>query len=409
MQHLAFTMDVELLGMLVQITATTLSIIGLTFSQQSFGVISTAFITVAVHYGLGLHMIDLVEQGTPSEALKHQWMSTIFALVSIGLGKIAVVAFLIDVQGKTHKYQRLFLKFLAATNLLFNLILICVILTQCDPPRALWDRRMEERSCPRIKAHFAWSTFAGAWNAATDAILAVYPVSIVHNLRIAVRLKVGLCFLLGLGWFTAVCSALKTYEVKAVENTEDPTWYLAALLLWGLAEMWVILIASSVPPLWPLMKLCIERFPSNRKGKKPRLSLGPLYHQNHAKELNGLRRLSVNSKQGNMPASPKSAKLKMEETAASLSPRLQQTQSFGRARSINRNDAFVQLDGESGSVRGGLDEKHGCVNQQHETKSGEEKIGESSPSTARRSVKWYIERPHPRDTCDNDSLPTEGV
>lgn len=35
---------------------------------------------------------------------------------------------------------------------------------------------------------------------------------------------------------------------------------MAPLELWGIAEMWVILITSSLPPIWPLIRRSIEHF-----------------------------------------------------------------------------------------------------------------------------------------------------
>lgn len=61
-----------------------------------------------------------------------------------------------------------------------------------------------------------------AWNAATDVVLALYPIGIVYKLRMPMKLKFGLCILMGIGIFTAVCSIIKTYEFKDVEASTDP-------------------------------------------------------------------------------------------------------------------------------------------------------------------------------------------
>lgn len=62
-----------------------------------------------------------------------------------------------------------------------------------------------------------------AWNAATDVVLALYPIGILYTLKIPMKLKIGLGFLLGLGMLTAVCSIVKTIEFKAIAASEDPT------------------------------------------------------------------------------------------------------------------------------------------------------------------------------------------
>ena len=35
---------------------------------------------------------------------------------------------------------------------------------------------------------------------------------------------------------------------------EDPMWQLAILTIWGQVELWIVLIALSIPPIWPLVK-----------------------------------------------------------------------------------------------------------------------------------------------------------
>ena len=86
-----------------------------------------------------------------------------------------------------------------------------------------------------------------------------------------------ICFLLGLSVFSSVCAILRTYEVKNIGKREDPTCRcspcvlpicdkettsnvlfmldsLGILFVYGAAEMWVIIIVSSIPPLYPCFK-----------------------------------------------------------------------------------------------------------------------------------------------------------
>lgn len=118
-----------------------------------------------------------------------------------------------------------------------------------------------------------------AWGTFTDLVIALYPIMIIWNLKMALRLKLIICCVLGLGVVTAMCSLVKTIEFFRLRLSTDPTckiqlsfpFYLrrhdkrgeanltqtdeiAPLMILGTTEMWVVLIASSVPPLWPLFR-----------------------------------------------------------------------------------------------------------------------------------------------------------
>lgn len=54
-------------------------------------------------------------------------------------------------------------------------------------------------------------------------MLALYPIGIVYQLQMRKKLKFGLCILMGVGLFTAVCSIVKTYQFKDVSGSDDPT------------------------------------------------------------------------------------------------------------------------------------------------------------------------------------------
>lgn len=61
------------------------------------------------------------------------------------------------------------------------------------------------------------------YNALGDLVFALFPTVTVWRLQIYLPLKVGLCLLMGLGVFTSVCAAMKTYELYNATETEDVT------------------------------------------------------------------------------------------------------------------------------------------------------------------------------------------
>ena len=129
-----------------------------------------------------------------------------------------------------------------------------LVLFQCKPIHALWDHRVKGH-CDGVNGWNLDVAFVqGSWCAATDLILALYPITIFWNLQMRLRIKIGICVLLGLGVFTSVCGAIKTYYIHLILSTEDPTYDFSPLLIWITTEMWLTIIISSIPPLWRLSK-----------------------------------------------------------------------------------------------------------------------------------------------------------
>lgn len=115
--------------------------------------------------------------------------------------------------------------------------------------QALWDHSVKGE-CNLVDANYYYATASGglcrvpfeiplksqqstdimlAWNAATDIVLALYPIGIVYHLQMAKKVKIGLCVLMGLGLFTAVCSLVKVYWYKEIKASMDPTCELRSL------------------------------------------------------------------------------------------------------------------------------------------------------------------------------------
>ena len=91
-------------------------------------------ITASCANGSGNHVAEVAPHGTVTKAMKWSMISSAIVLFGIGTSKVAIIAFLLTVQGLTHQYMRFFLYFLAVTNLAFNTALPFVIIFQCNPP-----------------------------------------------------------------------------------------------------------------------------------------------------------------------------------------------------------------------------------------------------------------------------------
>ena len=100
-----------------------------------------------MQYGLGLHLSDLqqVDPGWIAKALIYRWAFSALAVIALGLGKLAIMGYLVIIEGKslnTKRSRKWFLYFLAATNVSICIAMMPIIYTQCTPFNKLWDSRI---------------------------------------------------------------------------------------------------------------------------------------------------------------------------------------------------------------------------------------------------------------------------
>ena len=78
----------------------------------------------------------------------------------------------------------------------------------------------------------------------------------MYKLRIAFGIKFYLSIVMGLGLIATAMSFVKLHLLDdLVKHTPtDPMYSMPVLVIWGWVELWLVLIALSVPPIWPLVE-----------------------------------------------------------------------------------------------------------------------------------------------------------
>lgn len=120
-----------------------------------------------------------------------------------------------------------------------------------------------------------------AWSAATNLILAIYPITVFWNLQMRIGIKIGLCALWSTVAFSCVCACIRTFEIGVIVSTRDRTHAVAPLLIWGWTEYWVVLIAGSLPPLRPLIPRAMRYFRAQKSTNRG------IHAERSAQELQG--------------------------------------------------------------------------------------------------------------------------
>ncbi|KAI7777851.1 hypothetical protein LA080_002974 [Diaporthe eres] len=221
--------------------------------------VSQAFFVVSVVFGIGAHAQGLRPQDIVV-AMRTSWVNMISAIVAIVTGKLSIIAFLDQIRGR-HKGRPWFLWFIGASNIVVNSTVIVTILLQCSPAEKIWDDRVPG-TCDGRSFNLKYAYFQGSYSAVSDAALAIYPIYLIWGLQVTMRMKIGLCFLLGFGLIAAACSALKTAELTNLQRADeegDMTYFVARLSLTTIIEAWIVLVGGCIPPCRPLLKAFLAK------------------------------------------------------------------------------------------------------------------------------------------------------
>ncbi|KAJ5278958.1 hypothetical protein N7478_004330 [Penicillium angulare] len=222
----------------------------LTAITQTFGVIS-------ILHGLGNKLEVVIATNQLGNYLLFTWITVFFFNMAIPIGKVAVAAFLIEMNKQGNPKIRRSLVAVAVINIVLNIPQVILQWFQCSPPSALWDATRQDQCNHTTSVHYTY--FVGAVAALSDFYLAIIPVTMLAPLRIDRKLKWGLSFLMGCGVFAGVAAIVRTWAAKFILS-DDPPYGVGTLFRWGEVEEWVVLITMSIPPVWPLFRPLTTRF-----------------------------------------------------------------------------------------------------------------------------------------------------
>lgn len=121
-------------------------------------------------------------------------------------------------------------------------------LFQCTPVAAAWDFTIEDGKCIEVRPLLYFST---AFSAATDVVLCILPLPFFWKLHIALREKIIVSCLFGVGLFAAAASILRATQLASISNV-NVTMRAMPALDWSVAEVFTGIICACLPCLKPL-------------------------------------------------------------------------------------------------------------------------------------------------------------
>ena len=186
--------------------------------------------TVSTYYGTNNHQ-DLLSYEDLVLANLWSWIGQVVAISAAAMGRFAVIAFLLALQGASHPKLKWFLYIVGALQATINGIEIVLILLQCDPVNKLWDP-MVPGECPMIEVCSKVGYLQGSIGSFADLALALYPILIVGRLQqMKMTLKVGLCIVMSGGVVAFIAGVNKTIAIGRITETQDITCTWSATLV----------------------------------------------------------------------------------------------------------------------------------------------------------------------------------
>ena len=158
-------------------------------------VISTGLVLVEVHYGFGRHKADLTKWQY-IEFMKYSYGEWIQTFQTLMFTKISICFFLLRIPVERYLLRPIQGAIIAL--IASNIVLTLLWIFQCNPIASAWNKDTPGHCF--TDAQLLEIIIAQAIiSIISDFVLALFPIVLLWKVQIALRIKAGLCILMGLG------------------------------------------------------------------------------------------------------------------------------------------------------------------------------------------------------------------
>ncbi|XEV00156.1 hypothetical protein FSHL1_005443 [Fusarium sambucinum] len=208
-------------------------------------IVASALVQASADLGLGRHTASVAaEPGGVQRMVKTKILQVVgypFNIMAYSLPNVAILILI----------ERL---------ILLAVISVVIIFAQCRPTKMLWDQSAKGKCwSPDVFNHSSY--VVSSFTVLTDLVLAVVPIHAFWKLQVKRQEKLEITFMLGLTFLSAVFTIIKATYLYTFNDRTDPLYSVVTLIIWGLVEQNVVIMAASVPTLRPLIRLIKDKHP----------------------------------------------------------------------------------------------------------------------------------------------------
>ncbi|KAK6361706.1 hypothetical protein TWF730_005420 [Orbilia blumenaviensis] len=200
--------------------------------------------------GLGYHIYDLSLTDIYNYLIL-QFLHVIFWFCSLHLCRCSILHLFLRLSHLQSDGQKLYIRIVLGLSYAFLVACIIVQIFECGTPISK-SFRLENHYNGICVGSGSTAVYGGliAGHMALDALTIFPPLFILINLPLAPRKKFNLIFLLILGIFTIVFSAIRLFVFyRIMVESYDLTWNATAVAFWGILESSLAAIIACLPAL----------------------------------------------------------------------------------------------------------------------------------------------------------------
>ncbi|PYH80047.1 hypothetical protein BO82DRAFT_120123 [Aspergillus uvarum CBS 121591] len=229
------------------------------FFSMGLSIIAAAFVSYAVTLGLGRHTAAVIaDHGTDRyvQTAKWQIIAFPFNIGAFSFPNISI-AILVSHLLDPNPLRTRCLYAMVTMQVVFAMVSVFIVFFQCRPTQKLWDASREGQ-CWDASVFDDFSYWVSAYTTMTDIVLAVVPIRVFWKLQMRTSTKVGVCIMMGLTLLSAIVTIVKATYLHLFTDRTDPLYNVVPLVVWGLIEQNVVIVAACIPTLRPFFRKAFE-------------------------------------------------------------------------------------------------------------------------------------------------------
>lgn len=243
-------------------------------SQQCLNIAYTVCALLAVHYGVGKHVVDVSPEDRVN-AVHWRWIASILYIIISTATKYVVGLFLLRICSH-RRWQRITIWAILALVTIFNIMYIFIDVFSCRPIEYQWTRyddppRPASGASCNATSYATVTTYVAAFlNVLADWTLAILPSYLVWQAKMERRKKISVCAVLALGSVASIATIVRIPFADGILDSPDFLYAFTDLAIWSTLEIGIALTASSLATLTPLFrkfKLFSSAYGTSRTGE----------------------------------------------------------------------------------------------------------------------------------------------
>ncbi|OOQ88225.1 hypothetical protein PEBR_14369 [Penicillium brasilianum] len=225
------------------------------FLSMALSIIATAFVSYSVTLGLGRHAAAVIaEHGIERYELSAYWqiIAYPFNIGAFSFPNISIAILIVHLLDPNPLRERL-LYAMVILQVIFAIVSVFIVFFQCNPTAMMWNPLLDGK-CWSSDIFNDFSYWVSAYTTLTDIALAIVPINAFWKLHMPMSTKINVCIMMGLTMLSAIVTIVKATYLHLFTDHSDPLFNVVPLVLWGLIEQNVVIVAACVPTLRPFFR-----------------------------------------------------------------------------------------------------------------------------------------------------------